>query len=495
MLRTAAKALLLLVAVNGALDAQEAEYSERGALSPTLRASHWAVAAARRAESLGLAGSYLPAQRAVPRLAVRQALREAAERAWVLGPEAAELAAEWEHRFQREFPSVERERDSADGLLRTPNGAIGVAAGWRSGAVRAGKGLFPPFNVETLPDRAEINAELELAASLGPMLHMLLAPEIGNDGVSGSEWDVTLGWRRFALSAGRQPVLYGSGERAVVLGSPEPWHRIQLETVQPLTIPVLGSAAFHTSFGRISSERHPGDPFFWTASASLRPHPRLTLSANRAALLGGSSVTTPFTLWNFVRVVGGLHTQDFENQVVSLGMRYRIPAERWLALTTYLEWGFDDSAGAIRDVPGYVAGIFTPAVPGVPRVSAGVEHASFAHSCCGNPPWYRHAAFPGGWAHRDLPLGHPLGGEGTESLAWTRVDFARLPLTLHAAGWLRERGPENLYTPNRQGTSRGASAEMRWWGWSRTDASVVFSREAGQGWGEFQLRAGITRFF
>lgn len=491
----AAAAVLLFSVSGGAVHAQEQLESEQRAVSSSLRADHWAVVSARRAEALGLVDRYLPGQQAVPRLAVRQALREAARRSWAVAPGIAELTAEWEHRFEREFPDLGREAYPANGPPFSSDGAIGIASGWRSGAIRAGQGLFPPYRVEALPDRAEVDAQLVLAASLGSMLHLLVSPEIGTGGVSGSEWEATLGWRRVAISAGRQPVLYGGGERAAVLGSPEPWHRLQLETVQPLNVPVLGLAAFHTSFGRVSTERHPGDPFFWTARASLRPHHRLTLSANRAAMFGGSSVSTPFTLWNFVRLVGGLHTRDFENQVVSLEARYRIPAERWLPLTTYLEWGFDDNAGAIRDVPGYVAGVFTPAVPGAPRVSAGVEHASFAHSCCGNPPWYRHAAFPGGWALRDLPFGHPLGGQGSESLAWARTDLARIPLTFHTRAWVRERGPENLYTPNRQGASRGGSVEMRWWGWKRTDATVVFSREAGAEWSEVQLRAGLTRFF
>jgi hypothetical protein len=285
----------------------------------------------------------------------------------------------------------------------------------------------------------------------------------------------------------------------VVLGSSEAWNRVQLETVQPLALPgplrLLGLAAFHTSLGTIGSERHPGDPFFWTASASIRPHRRFTLSAHRAAIFGGDNVATPFTLWNFVRLAGGLHTADFENQVVSLEARYRIPSDAWLPLSIYTEWGFDDSAGAIRDVPGYVAGVYAPALPGLARVSAGVERGSFSGSCCGNPPWYRHAAFPGGWAHRDLPLGHQLGGEGSESLVWTRMDLKRLPMSLDWRGWLRERGEENLYTPVRRGRSWGTAGELRWWGGNHLDAYFSASRDAGDGWNETRLRAGVNRFF
>lgn len=490
--------LLLGGASVGVVHAQEVRDSASAAVYSPLKPDHWAVVAARRVEALGLADGYLPAQRAVPLAEVRRVLDEAAQRAWSVRPELAELVAEWGHRFEREFP-----RRVNAGAGRAPvafqHGALGLASGWRSGVARAGRGLFPPFDIEMLPDRAELGAQGMLMASVARRVNVLLAPEISSTGGLSGEWDVTVAAQALALSAGRQPVLYGGGERGVVLGSPEPWHRVQLETVRPLALPgplrLLGLAAFHTSLGTIGSERHPGNPLFWTASASIRPHRRFTLAAHRAAIFGGDNVETPLTFWNFVRLAGGLHTADFENQVVSLEARYRIPTERWMPLSAYLEWGFDDSAGAIRDVPGYVAGIFAPALPGMPRVSAGVERASFATSCCGNPPWYRHAAFPGGWAHRDLPLGHPLGGEGTESLAWTRVDSKQLPLSLAWRGWMRERGAENLYTPLRQGKSWGTAGELRWRGWNRADAQLSISREAGDAWSETQLRIGVTRFF
>ncbi|MDB4949817.1 MAG: hypothetical protein JWM27_2466, partial [Gemmatimonadetes bacterium] len=43
--------------------------------SPLLPPEHWAVAAAARAEGMGLVRLYLPSQRAVPRLLVARALR------------------------------------------------------------------------------------------------------------------------------------------------------------------------------------------------------------------------------------------------------------------------------------------------------------------------------------------------------------------------------------------------------------------------------------
>lgn len=467
-------------------------------VSSPLPADHWAVAAARRVEALGLGKDYLPAQGAVPLLVVQRALREAAERAPFEAPHLAELVGAWEQRFRREFPHGIG--DSAPGgYPRLQQGALGLASGWRDGVVRPGRGVFALESLDPVPDQADAGALAALSASLTPWLSVFVAPEFGSrDGLDGT-WDATVGWRSVAVSAGRQRVVYGPGERSVVLGSPEAWHRVQVETIQPWTLPgplrVLGPAAFHTSAGRVFSDRHPGHPFLWTASARARPHPRITAAVNRAAMLGGDSVSVPITARNLLRVVGGWQTGGFENQIVSLELGYRLPTEQWLPVSGYIEWGFDDAAGAISDVPGYVTGAFAPALPGFPQAALGVEHASFAHSCCGNPPWYRHSGHPGGWAYDQIPLGHPLGGNGSEWLAWVQVDPVQSPLSWDTRFWLRRRGGENLYAPDRIGRSVGGAGQVRVRARSRLDAHLTVSHEAGDGWRESHLRAGLAKFF
>lgn len=49
------------------------------------------------------------------------------------------------------------------------------------------------------------------------------------------------------------------------------------------------------------------------------------------------------------------------------------------------EWGFEDSASGWNDVRGIVIGADFASVLGPPRLSAGIERASFAPFPCGNP--------------------------------------------------------------------------------------------------------------
>ena len=489
----AAVALLLVPAMLSAQDG--------GGASSQLPVNHWAVEAARRAEALGLLPHYLPGQRSVRQAVVANALREAARRALEEAPALVDLTAAWERRFAREFPRATVDSgDSAEvPFPRLEYAAVGAESGWRAGAVAAGRGVLPPVPPDPLADQPEIAAAGVWSASLGRHVNLLAAPEIGAPGGLRGVWDATLGWRHIAVSVGRQPARYGAGERGVVLGSPEPWHRIQAETVEPLDLAgplrLLGPVAFHSSLGRVWTGRHAGHPWLWTASARARPHPRLTAAVNRAAMFGGDSVAVPVSVENVLRMLGGWQTGGFENQIVSLELNFRFPTEPWIPLSGYIEWGFDDAAGAIGDVPGIVAGLSSAAIPGVPAAAAGIEVASFSHSCCNNPPWYRHAAHSGGWAYDRHPLGHPLGGDGTELLSWLRVDPTVLPLRWEGSIWLRRRGSENLYAPQRVGESIGGSAQLTWRLPGRTDARVSIMNETGGEWRETQLRAALTKFF
>lgn len=471
-----------------------------GSASSMLPPEHWAVDALRRADALGLLPDYLPAQRAVRVSVAGDALRQAARRAAEGAPVQAELARAWELRFQREFPHLAADSAAVSGsIMHVHQAAVGLATGWRAGALAAGTGVFPPNVPKRLENGAGIAMHGALSVSAGRHLNLLVAPEAGTDGGLGGRWDATVGWPLVAVSAGFQPVWYGAGERAVVLRPAEGWHRVQAETVRPVVLRgpfrLLGPISLHTSVGTPDSERHPGDPLLWTASLRGRPHPRFTASVNRAALFGGDSVAQPTNLGNVARLLGGWQTGGFENQVVSLELGWRPPTERWLPLFGYIEWGFDDAAGAIGDVPGIVAGVMMPAVPGAPTVAAGIEAASFAHSCCNNPPWYRHAGHPGGWAVDDLPLGHPLGGDGTELHTWLRADLVRIPVAWEAGAWLRRRGAENLFAPTWVGRSVGASAEATWHFSGAADGQVQLEHEFGDGWNQTRLQASISRYF
>jgi hypothetical protein len=477
------------------------------AASPLLPADHWAVRAAARAEALGLAPGYHPAQRSVPRAAVGEALRQAALAAGERDPALSALARGWRERFVEEFPEAERADRAAVALLGS---AAGAGYERRGGTAEPGAGLFDRRTGPTfLPLRSTAVGTATLAAAATPWLAAVAEPRLSEDGVRVPRWDLTAGLGPVALSVGREPVGYGPAEGGgIVLSGARALPRAQLETTRPLVLPgflrVLGPASFHTFATRLDERRHPGDPYLWGMRFALRPHPRLTVGVNRASIFGGDSVTTPATVGRLGKMVLGFLSPDFENQVVAAEFRYRLPTERVLPLTLYLEWGADDGAGAWWDVPARVLGAYVPVVPGLPAVGAGAEYTSFATLCCGNPGWYTHAAQPGGWAAEGAILGHPLGGEGQEFLLYSHADLSDARLRLEGRAFRRERGREgydsfvragNLFAPDRAGWSTGASLGAWWRVAPRTELRLRALREVGSEWRSHELDLNASVFF
>jgi hypothetical protein len=60
-----------------------------------------------------------------------------------------------------------------------------------------------------------------------------------------------------------------------------------------------------------------------------------------------------------------------------------------------------------------------------------------------------------GWTLDRRPIGHPLGGDGTEWLAYGRFDNSARRLRLDGRAFVRNRGRYNLFSPTREGRSIG----------------------------------------
>ena len=292
----------------------------------------------------------------------------------------------------------------------------------------------------------------------------------------------------------------------IVLSDPDPLPRAELRTTRPVRLPsilrVLGPTTFDLFAGPVNdAARHPTDPSLWGMRVAIQPHPRVTLALNRASIFGGEG--RPATLETVVKSFFGVVKSDFENQVGSVEARLRLPTERVLPATAYVEWGTDDAAGAYHEVPGLVFGAWFPALPGAPWAGLGVEHARFAEPCCGHGPWYFNATFPGNWAVRGRPLGHPLGGEGNETAAYAQADLLDARLRLDARGWIANRSDAslatyaggNLFTPARAGRGHGGSLRAAWRIVPMLDVRVDAMREQGDGWHEQHLQAGAAWYF
>jgi hypothetical protein len=475
--------------------------------SPLLPFEHWAVQAARRAEAMGLT-RFFPAQRAVPRAQVARALDEAARTA--TSPAVRRMTQGWQARFREEFPEYDPAVDRTfDGISLL---AVRAAAGYDrwTGRLAPAVGYSNTRNDPLpLPDVSDPRASLQ--AGIANRWASLSGEGAfrGGEAVL-REWDAAVGFGAFQLGVGRGQVGYGWGRTGgIVYATPDALPRIELQSTRPFHLPWVfrhvGPVTLHTFAGPVNDPaRHPTDPNLWGMRVAVQPHPRLTLGANRGSMFGGDG--DPTTLSQIAKMLVGVVRSNFENQVVSLDARYRLPVDRVIPTTAYVEWGADDAAGAFDETPGRVIGVFFPALPGVPEVGLGGEYTYFKHWCCGHGPWYLNATFPGNWAVRGRPLGHPLGGEGSEYATYLQAQAWDARLRFDARGWIRDRsdrsldggkykGGGNLFTPQRAGRSVGGTAEAAIRLAPRAELKGAWMIDDGDGWREQAFSTSLAWTF
>lgn len=411
-------------------------------------------------------------------------------------PATAAVLARARRRLERDFPST---GDPAPpGATFRLEGAAGAAAivrgdevGTRTGrlsSARDADGHFIPVDEGPSPLRPDgIRAEPDGFVALGNDRFALVG-----EARSTANGDVVLGAFATAAAgpvsfwAGRSAPGYGpgrhgsqvlSGDREVLGGG--------LATVRPFRLPwfldALGDIHAETFLGALERSREIDDPVLWGMRVSAVPHPRFGIGASRAAMFGGEGNDgSDFSHFLEILVLersGGLPA---ENQTGALDAWFRPPLGG-LPLVAWVEWGSDDTAGGLFQVPGVVAGLEVPAWPGLAALGVAVEATWLAGQGGGNGPWYWHGFFPAGWAVKGEPLGHPLGGEGTELLLGLELrplETTRMSLDL----FRRERGSENLYAPVWEGVSNGAELRVDFQPSRLGEISVLTYVEEGNGW-------------
>jgi Capsule assembly protein Wzi len=483
----AALALAAQLAATPALDAQPLESA--GA-TPFLAPDHWAAAAMRRlASANALPPGFDTGARS---LRVAEAAHAFALAAAGDGPTNG-LAAAYLDRLAEEFGAWTAPRSAAWALrLDGDAGYLGT-----DGLVRAGVGyenVDDWTGTEPIPDEAGAAARVALGATFGGHVAALVAPALVAGEATLADAQLVAEAGPLGVWLGRRTPGYGVGRGGtVVLSGSRSLDGGGLYLAEPLTLPwilrALGPIRFETFLSRIENGDRITDPWLWGARGSFSPHRRLDFGMNRGAMFGGDG-NTPVTARNVLLMLVGEHVDaaqedergEFANQLLSADVRWRPPLGT-LPLELYAEWGLDDSSGGYWRSPAVIAGIHLAALPGAEGLSIGVERTSFAAGSFKNTMWYRSWSLRGGWTDDRLPLGHPLGGHGTEWLVYGAADVLAARLRVDAGVARRDRAAENLLAPERTGTSTALSLDVAWRAARWLDLSAGVRHEDGTaGW-------------
>jgi hypothetical protein len=437
-------------------------------VSPLLPPEHWAVRAAARLDGVGLVTGYLPANQAAPMYMVWAALEEGSRRAEAERPAMAALARGWKEKFRQEWRGIDEK-----GLLRFLGAQ--ASAGYQWDGVTPEPAPVPPAAWSLTPPKDSTPfVAAGAAASLSDYLSLLVAPV-------GTTWQVrwagelVTGIGPVSLSAGRAPGQTGFAAPGggVVLGGQVLRDRVAFQIFRPVDIHI-GLLTFDLSLSRLGEPHHASNTLLWEWSLQYQPVPRLTFALQSGIMMGGATWETltgsPFTFSDFLHVVT-YRGNGSENNVFSLGARWRLPTEEWVPLTVYVDTGADDNGGAWYQAPGLDLGVLVPSLPFAPEVSVGLEWSFFGTLCQPGAPdgglcrppdmplnWYTH---PYSWTLGNLPLGHRMGGSGRELFLYAAADLLDARLLLRGDAFLRDRFSGNLYAPY-TGSSGGFDLQATW---------------------------------
>ena len=477
--------------------------------SPYLPHSHWAVTALRR---LTDAGEGLPGYdvgRRTPRLVeVAAAFQRAADGAE--DPALREIAAGWLRLLRDEFGATPvtltdaRERRGTPFLV--PAGT--VAASHVEGRVAPGIGYDEPpiewTGTTPLPDETWAGAGLRAHGAITSLLGFDAQVESRSDHVVVPAAYGVIGAGPVVLWGGRRSIGLGAPESgAITLGDGHTFDGGGLHLTSPISLPwifrYLGPFDMELLLTRAENGDGIGvtDPWLGAMRISIAPHERLSMGATRAVMFGGENAApvTASRLWQMLLGDPSVDGEgEWSNEVFGWNVSWRPPVGS-LPLALYFEHGFDDASGAYWRAPAIIAGARLPFVPGLPALGIGAEYVYFSDASEKNPIWYRNYALSGGWTHERRALGHPIGGHGQGIFGHASLDLLDARLRIRAAGWLFDRGEENLFAPEREGRAVGSRLDI---GWRLTDgleANAGAAHEDGAGWQETSARLQLRYTF
>jgi hypothetical protein len=424
---------------------------------------HWSRGALRRLAASG----HLDVARAslawpAPRVTVRASLERARQHAIAAGDS---LSATLANAYLRRFDAERREHPGR--LSLTPE--IGVQTRIRRHELLAGHTVPNATGYAYSGPRPPRNRSALAATSSFLFSWRHFEAAMASESDRGSP--LTEAWigARFGqahLWLGHRPLGFGPGTSgSIVLSSTTAFTGIGVDLTDGFRLPgfltTIGPLRITQLLARMARSGEIEHPAFMATRISVAPSDRVVIGANRGAIFGGRG-NLGLTPWRVLWLLLGQtdvpgKSSDFENQVVSVDMIVR-PFER-TPLILYGEWGFDDAGWAFIRVPGILLGATLARVPALPGLELGAEITHFARKCCGHPEWYWHGALPDGWTDRGTLLGHPLGGNGTEFALQARFErtAAGSESTFASRIYVRERGGENLFAPDRAGRSLGAT--------------------------------------
>jgi hypothetical protein len=453
--------------------------------------AHWSFAAARRLHAAGLTpAGFDPSSGVITIQRMRDALGYAATHAATSPLNRVSEDISW--RYNAEFPEDKRLHVDADAGLRERTGELLV------GRLTPEGGWDPPA------------ARTPLHGAAGNLDVDFAAPHVAF--TSSLDMDRDVVFRTLALSVTSHDWAVFGGRTApgnlttetgsVIVNGVIPFDGGGVYRTAPLHLPGflrgIGPVGFETTLSRAHEQTTVFEPWFWYTRVSIEPFTWMGLHATRGVYAGSLVKGRNLSASDLARLLigqnGRTDRDDYaDNQIVALDGWFRSPKPS-IPLMFYWDWGSDDSSGGWWETAGRVLGLRLAAVPSMPFLEVGAERVAFDAPGFDHGPFYWHNQFLAGWAEERVLLGHPIGGNGRETMLYANASLLDAHLLLGARGYHGARGIWNVYMPTRTGEFSGAGFSLDYSENGMAHARAKWAREWGEGWSQssFEIGVGIS---
>jgi hypothetical protein len=261
--------------------------------------------------------------------------------------------------------------------------------------------------------RSGNNAELRWAAEghISDMITGVVEPVASySDRPSDSSLELNRGYVKLGggwleLEAGKDENWLGLGYRGAITlsNNSENLTLGKLSSPEPFQVRYIGAMKYSLIVSQLDRTVTNGverQPWFYALKLSAKPVSNLEIGFNLGRQVGGPGVDNSFG--NTMRGLLGGTNSDNSNGMAGLEIRYQIP---WLRNTElYGEFSGEDTADVWPIAESYLAGFYIPLLTEEGRDDLRFEFFQ------GHQILYTNSTFPGGYLHKNMPLGHSQGG-------------------------------------------------------------------------------------
>ena len=226
------------------------------------------------------------------------------------------------------------------------------------------------------------------------------------------------------LTLGKDSQWWGPGYHGAFLlsNNAEPFTMVRIENPEPVLLPwifrYLGPFRVAFFVTQLEDDRNDvPEPYYWGMRLDFKPHPRVEIGFQRAALLGGEGRPSDLSIWwkSFTGKGENLSDEEAGDQKAGVDMKVTLPFQVQ-PVQVYAEVSGEDEAGYLPSRLAYLGGIYLPRILSADRLSLRAEYAT--NHIDGHPNyWYWHHIYQSGYTYDGRIIGHHMGSDSKDFFA------------------------------------------------------------------------------